>query len=90
MTVREKSETIEQSKPIELSKPIEPTEMTKPTEPTKTGDTVKQKKPDAGNKKPGLLKTGASVSGVFGAFAALLAVGVGAALAARRRREPRR
>ncbi|WP_254150198.1 hypothetical protein [Bifidobacterium bifidum] len=59
-------------------------------EPTKPGDTVKPNKPDAGNKQPGLSKTGASVSGVFGAFAALLAVGAGAALAARRRREPRR
>ena len=78
VTVREKSE------------PIEPTELTKPTEPTKPGDTVKPNKPDAGNKQPGLSKTGASVSGVFGAFAALLAVGAGAALAARRRREPRR
>ena len=84
VTVREKSE------PIEPSKPIEPTELTKPTEPTKPGDTVKPNKPDAGNKQPGLSKTGASVSGVFGAFAALLAVGAGAALAARRRREPRR
>ena len=69
VTVREKSE------PIEPSKPIEPTELTKPTEPTKPGDTVKPNKPDAGNKQPGLSKTGASVSGVFGAFAALLAVG---------------
>lgn len=76
VTVREKSE------PIEPSKPIEPTELTKPTEPTKPGDTVKPNKPDAGNKQPGLSKTGASVSGVFGAFAALLAVGAGAALAA--------
>ena len=75
MTVKEKSE---------------PTELTKPTEPTKPGDTVKPNKPDAGNKQPGLSKTGASVSGVFGAFAALLAVGAGAALVARRRREPRR
>lgn len=50
---------------------------------------MKPNKPDAGNKQPGLSKTGASVSGVFGAFAALLAVGAGAALAARRRREPR-
>lgn len=74
----------------EKSEPIEPTELTKPTEPTKPGDTVKPNKPDAGNKQPGPSKTGASVSGVFGAFAALLAVGVGAALAARRRREPRR
>lgn len=74
----------------EKSEPIEPTELTKPTEPTKPGDTVKPNKPDAGNKQPGLSKTGASVSGVFGAFAALLAVGAGAALAARRRREPRR
>lgn len=93
VTVREKSEPIEPSKPIELSKPTEPTkptELTKPTEPTKPGDTVKPNKPDAGNKQPGLSKTGASVSGVFGAFAALLAVGAGAALAARRRREPRR
>ena len=49
---------------------------------------MKPNKPDAGNKQPGLSKTGASVSGVFGAFAALLAVGAGAALAARRRREP--
>lgn len=48
---------------------------------------MKPNKPDAGNKQPGLSKTGASV---FGAFAALLAVGAGAALAARRRREPRR
>ena len=69
VTVREKSE------PIEPSKPIEPTELTKPTEPTKPGDTVKPNKPDAGNKQPGLSKTGASVSGVFGAFATLLAVG---------------
>ncbi len=84
VTVREKSE------PTEPSKPTEPTELTKPTEPTKPGDTVKPNKPDAGNKQPGLSKTGASVSGVFGAFAALLAVGTGAALAARRRREPRR
>ena len=84
VTVREKSE------PIEPSKPIEPTELTKPTEPTKPGDTVKPNKPDADNKQPGLSKTGASVSGVFGAFVALLAVGAGAALAARRRREPRR
>lgn len=84
VTVREKSE------PIEPSKPTEPTELTKPTEPTKPGDTVKPNKPDAGNKQPGLSKTGASVSGVFGAFAALLAVGAGAALVARRRREPRR
>ena len=75
VTVREKSEPIEPSKPIELSKPTEPTELTKPTEPTKPGDTVKPNKPDAGNKQPGLSKTGASVSGVFGAFAALLAVG---------------
>lgn len=90
VTVREKSEPIELSKPIEPSKTIEPTELTKPTEPTKPGDTVKPNKPDAGNKQPGLSKTGASVSGVFGAFAALLAVGAGAALAARRRREPRR
>ena len=67
VTVREKSE------PTEPSKPIEPTELTKPTEPTKPGDTVKPNKPDAGNKQPGLSKTGASVSGVFGAFAALLA-----------------
>ena len=51
---------------------------------------MKPNKPDAGNKQPGLSKTGASVSGVFGAVAALLAVGAGAALAARRRREPRR
>ena len=51
---------------------------------------IEPNKPDAGNKQPGLSKTGASVSGVFGAFAALLAVGAGAALAARRRREPRR
>ena len=36
---------------------------------------MKPNKPDAGNKQPGLSKTGASVSGVFGAFAALLAVG---------------
>lgn len=43
---------------------------------------MKPNKPDAGNKQPGLSKTGASVSGVFGAFAALLAVGAGAALAA--------
>lgn len=70
VTVREKSE------PTEPSKPTEPTELTKPTEPTKPGDTVKPNKPDAGNKQPGLSKTGASVSGVFGAFAALLAVGV--------------
>jgi len=84
VTVKEKSE------PAEPSKPIEPTELTKPTEPTKPGDTVKPNKPDAGNKQPGLSKTGASVSGVFGAFAALLAVGAGAALVARRRREPRR
>ena len=84
VTVREKSE------PTEPSKPTEPTELTKPTEPTRPGDTVKPNKPDAGNKQPGLSKTGASVSGVFGAFAALLAVGAGAALAARRRREPRR
>lgn len=69
VTVREKSE------PIELGKPTEPTELTKPIEPTKPGDTVKPNKPDAGNKQPGLSKTGASVSGVFGAFAALLAVG---------------
>lgn len=69
VTVREKSE------PTEPSKPIEPTELTKPTEPTKPGDTVKPNKPDAGNKQPGLSKTGASVSGVFGAFAALLAAG---------------
>lgn len=61
VTVREKSE------PTEPSKPIEPTELTKPTEPTKPGDTVKPNKPDAGNKQPGLSKTGASVSGVFGA-----------------------
>ena len=72
VTVREKSE------PTEPSKPTEPTELTKPTEPTKPGDTVKPNKPDAGNKQPGLSKTGASVSGVFGAFAALLAVGTGA------------
>lgn len=39
---------------------------------------MKPNKPDAGNKQPGLSKTGASVSGVFGAFAALLAVGAGA------------
>lgn len=84
VTVREKSE------PTEPSKPTEPTELTKPTEPTKPGDTVKPNKPDAGNKQPGLSKTGASVSGVFGAFVALLAVGAGAALVARRRREPRR
>ena len=84
VTVKEKSE------PTEPTKPTEPTELTKPTEPTKPGDTVKPNKPDAGNKQPGLSKTGASVSGVFGAFAALLAVGAGAALAARRRREPRR
>ena len=44
-------------------------EKSEPTEPTKPN------KPDAGNKQPGLSKTGASVSGVFGAFAALLAVG---------------
>lgn len=75
VAVREKSEPTEPSKPIELGKPIEPTELTKPTEPTKPGDTVKPNKPDAGNKQPGLSKTGASVSGVFGAFAALLAVG---------------
>lgn len=75
VTVREKSEPIEPSKTIEPRKPIEPTELTKPTEPTKPGDTVKPNKPDAGNKQPGLSKTGASVSGVFGAFAALLAVG---------------
>lgn len=81
VTVKEKSEPTE---------PTKPTELTKPTEPTKPGDTVKPNKPDAGNKQPGLSKTGASVSGVFGAFAALLAVGAGAALAARRRREPRR
>lgn len=80
----------EKSEPTEPTKPIEPTELTKPTEPTKPGDTVKPNKPDAGNKQPGLSKTGASVSGVFGAFAALLAVGAGAALVARRRREPRR
>ena len=90
VAVREKSEPTEPSKPIELGKPTEPTELTKPTEPTKPGDTVKPNKPDAGNKQLGLSKTGASVSGVFGAFAALLAVGAGAALAARRRREPRR
>lgn len=72
VTVKEKSEPTEPSKP---SKPTEPTELTKPTEPTKPGDTVKPNKPDAGNKQPGLSKTGASVSGVFGAFAALLAVG---------------
>lgn len=90
VTVKEKSEPTEPTKPIEPSKTIEPTELTKPTEPTKPGDTVKPNKPDAGNKQPGLSKTGASVSGVFGAFAALLAVGAGAALAARRRREPRR
>ena len=81
VTVREKSEPTE---------PTKPTELTKPTEPTKPGDTVKPNKPDAGNKQPGLSKTGASVSGVFGAFVALLAVGAGAALVARRRREPRR
>ena len=81
VAVKEKSEPTE---------PTKPTELTKPTEPTKPDDTVKPNKPDAGNKQPGLSKTGASVSGVFGAFAALLAVGAGAALAARRRREPRR
>ena len=81
VTVKEKSEPTE---------PTKPTELTKPTEPTKPGDTTKPNKPDAGNKQPGLSKTGASVSGVFGAFAALLAVGAGAAFAARRRREPRR
>lgn len=81
VTVKEKSEPTE---------PTKPTEPSKPTEPTKPGDTVKPNKPDAGNKQPGLSKTGASVSGVFGAFAALLAVGAGAALVARRRREPRR
>lgn len=75
---------------VAVKEKSEPTELTKPTEPTKPGDTVKPNKPDAGNKQPGLSKTGASVSGVFGAFAALLAVGAGAALAARRRREPRR
>ena len=75
---------------VTVKEKSEPTELTKPTEPTKPGDTVKPNKPDAGNKQPGLSKTGASVSGVFGAFAALLAVGAGAALAARRRREPRR
>ncbi len=69
VTVKEKSE------PTELTKPTEPTEPSKPTELTKPGDTVKPNKPDAGNKQPGLSKTGASVSGVFGAFAALLAVG---------------
>lgn len=74
---------------VTVKEKSEPTELTKPTEPTKPGDTVKLNKPDAGNKQPGLSKTGASVSGVFGAFAALLAVGAGAALAARRRREPR-
>lgn len=66
VTVKEKSEPTE---------PTKPTEPSKPTEPTKPGDTVKPNKPDAGNKQPGLSKTGASVSGVFGAFAALLAVG---------------
>ena len=75
---------------VTVKEKSEPTELTKPTEPTKPGDTVKPNKPDAGNKQPGRSKTGASVSGVFGAFAALLAVGAGAALAARRRREPRR
>lgn len=75
---------------VTVKEKSEPTELTKPTEPTKPGDTVKPNKPDAGNKQPGLSKTGASVSGVFGAFVALLAVGAGAALAARRRREPRR
>ena len=59
VTVKEKSE------PTEPTKPTEPTELTKPTEPTKPGDTVKPNKPDAGNKQPGLSKTGASVSGVF-------------------------
>ena len=44
-------------------------EKSEPIEPSKPN------KPDAGNKQPGLSKTGASVSGVFGAFAALLAVG---------------
>ena len=51
---------------------------------------MKPNKPDAGNKQPGLSKTGASVSGVFGAFAALLAVGAGAALDAIDGRETRR
>ena len=51
---------------VTVKEKSEPTEPTKPTEPNK---------PDAGNKQPGLSKTGASVSGVFGAFAALLAVG---------------
>ena len=74
---------------VTVKEKSEPTEPSKPIEPTKPGDTVKLNKPDAGNKQPGLSKTGASVSGVFGAFAALLAVGAGAALAARRRREPR-
>lgn len=60
---------------VAVKEKSEPTELTKPTEPTKPGDTVKPNKPDAGNKQPGLSKTGASVSGVFGAFAALLAVG---------------
>ncbi|WP_333558438.1 DUF5011 domain-containing protein [Bifidobacterium bifidum] len=60
---------------VTVKEKSEPTELTKPTEPTKPGDTVKPNKPDAGNKQPGLSKTGASVSGVFGAFAALLAVG---------------
>lgn len=44
-------------------------EKSEPIEPSKPN------KPDAGNKQPGLSKTGASVSGVFGAFAALLAAG---------------
>lgn len=57
---------------VTVKEKSEPTEL---TEPTKPGDTVKPNKPDAGNKQPGLSKTGASVSGVFGAFAALLAVG---------------
>ena len=81
VTVKEKSEPTE---------PTKPTEPSKPTEPTKPGDTVQPNTPDAGNKQPGLSKPGASVSGVCGAFAALLAVGAGAALVARRRREPRR
>ena len=64
---------------VTVREKFEPAEPSKPAEPNK---------PDAGNKQPGLSKTGASVSGVFGAFAALLAVGAGAALAARRRRAP--
>ena len=87
VAVKEKSAPTEPTQPTELTTP---TELTKPTAPPNPDDTVKPNKPDAGNKQPGLSKTGASVSGVFGAFAALLAVGAGAALAARRRREPRR